>query len=276
MNKEQKRNNSVYMHKFPNNKLYIGKTSREPTKRWGINGNKYSKTSQPLMYRAIQKYGWENIEHIILFKNLTWEDASKKEMELIKKYKTNCRDYGYNITDGGDGTSGKSHTEEAKKKISDSHKGKYKTDETKMILSELASISVVQIDKNTFEKIKQWDSQKEAGKSLNIPANNISTCCNRIKNRKTAGGYIWMFKEEYDSIPGNILYDTIKNIYQDNRLNTHVKKKILQINKDNLDIINIWDSIASVSKELNYNSGNICMCCKNKLKTYKGFIWKYA
>lgn len=62
------------------------------------------------MYNAIQKYGWENIEHIILKENLSFEDATDLEKVLIKKYKTNCRrygnNYGYNMTDGGEGTLG--------------------------------------------------------------------------------------------------------------------------------------------------------------------------
>ena len=43
-----------------------------PEKRWGINGNNYK--SSPHFYAAIQKYGWDNFEHNILFENLNYEE----------------------------------------------------------------------------------------------------------------------------------------------------------------------------------------------------------
>ena len=109
------------MHVFPNGKKYIGITSKTPNGRWE-GGTGYNQIRQPMMYNAIQKYGWENVEHIILFKNLSYEEASQKEIELIAKYKTNCRkygsDYGFNMTDGGDGTTGHVVSEETKQKMS--------------------------------------------------------------------------------------------------------------------------------------------------------------
>lgn len=44
--------------------------------------------------------------------------------------------------------------------------------------------------------IKEYSSMKEAAILNNIKLNNISCCCNHIKNYKTAGGYIWKFKED--------------------------------------------------------------------------------
>lgn len=62
------------------------------------------------MRNAINKYGWNNIEHVILFEGLTQEEACNKEIELIAEYKTNIHrygnKYGYNMTDGGEGTFG--------------------------------------------------------------------------------------------------------------------------------------------------------------------------
>lgn len=52
------------------------------------------------------------------------------------------------------------------------------------------------------------------------------------------------------------------------------RKPILQYTKEG-EFIREWDSITTVSKELNLNKVNICMCCKKKLKTAYGFIWRY-
>ena len=47
----------VYVHVFPNNKKYFGITSKRPNARWE-GGTGYDKEHQPVMYNAIQKYGW--------------------------------------------------------------------------------------------------------------------------------------------------------------------------------------------------------------------------
>jgi len=118
----------VYMHIFPNNKKYIGITKMEPEKRW-LNGKGYTKcgTRNSSMANAVNKYGWDNIKHLILFENLTFEEANKKEKQLISLYKTNCcrygNKYGYNSTDGGDGQYGHKMSLEARKKLSENHKG---------------------------------------------------------------------------------------------------------------------------------------------------------
>ena len=103
----------VYVHLFPNGKRYIGITSKRPKARWE-SGTGY-KEGSPIR-NAINKYGWDNIEHIILFEGLTQEEACDKEIELIAKYKTNIyrygNEYGYNMTDGGEGTVGHKLSEE--------------------------------------------------------------------------------------------------------------------------------------------------------------------
>jgi group I intron endonuclease len=117
----------VYKHVFPNGKLYFGITSKAPNKRWQ-NGTGYDSKHQPVVYNAIKKYGWENIKHIIMVDNISYSEACEKEQALIKKYKTNCKrygnDYGYNMTDGGEGTLGHKVSKETKLKMSKARTGK--------------------------------------------------------------------------------------------------------------------------------------------------------
>ena len=76
----------VYAHKNKiNKKIYIGITGQKPERRWR-NGQGY-KTST-YFYNAIQKYGWDNFEHIILQFNLTQQEAEEKEKYYIQKYNT--------------------------------------------------------------------------------------------------------------------------------------------------------------------------------------------
>lgn len=139
---------SVYIHTFPNDKKYVGITSWKPELRWGTNGANYK---NPYMVNAIKKYGWSNVKHEIVAENLTAEQASQMEIELIKKYNSADRKYGYNISLGGieckicsDETKeklrkaniGKIMSEESKKKISDFNRGKHITEETRKHMSE--------------------------------------------------------------------------------------------------------------------------------------------
>lgn len=138
---------SVYIHTFPNGKRYIGVTSWKPELRWGTNGCNYK---NPYMINAIKKYGWDNITHEIVAKNLTVDQASQMEIELIQKYNSADKRYGYNISLGGieskicseqtkeklrQANLGKIMSEESKKKISDFQRGQKRTDKTRLNMS---------------------------------------------------------------------------------------------------------------------------------------------
>ena len=139
MKKETKQSNDfkVYMHiNKINNKKYIGVTSLELHRRWGYNGegylhkNKDGEYTQPLMARAILKYGWDGFDHEVIAEGLTEEEANKLEKSLIDEYKTNDPNFGYNIREGG-GASGHL-SDETKKKLSKSLTGKFVGDKNPM------------------------------------------------------------------------------------------------------------------------------------------------
>lgn len=111
-------NFTVYKHTAPNNKIYIGITCRDVNRRWQ-NGKNYKSSAH--FNSAIKKYGWDNIAHEILFTGLSKDDAERKEIELIEFYQSNNPLFGYNIESGGHVFR---HTEETKRKISESNKGR--------------------------------------------------------------------------------------------------------------------------------------------------------
>lgn len=90
---------TVYCLRFPNNKMYIGITSKDPTERWH-NGHGYHHSQ--VMSRAIKKYGWENVDKEILLTGLTKEEATSIEIGLIKQYQLTNHDHGYNTSIGGE------------------------------------------------------------------------------------------------------------------------------------------------------------------------------
>ena len=203
---------TVYQHKNKiNGKIYIGITSRNPEERWGNNGCNYK--SSPHFYAAIQKYGWDNFEHNILFINLTKEQACLKEQELIREFNSMNREFGYNSTSGGEffvmneetkqkisqsmmgnqNNLGHICSEEKKKKISESQKGRQLTEEHREKLSQAAKQRHVPCSEEKKQKLSQnypnkrkvyceelniiFNSVQECARYINAPATNISKVC---------------------------------------------------------------------------------------------------
>lgn len=86
----------VYEHVFPNGKKYIG-ISSNAEKRWR-NGKGYE--TQGKIAKAIQSYGWENIQHNVIADNLSAEQAGDIEKYLIAELDT--INNGYNTSIGGE------------------------------------------------------------------------------------------------------------------------------------------------------------------------------
>lgn len=198
---------SVYIHIFKNGKVYIGITKRNPKERWK-NGKGYKRNI--VLYKAIEKYGWENIEHKVLYSNLTKEEAEQKEIELIAKYNSTNHKFGYNVDNGGNciGT----HSLKTRKKLSEINKGKKLSQETiekmrkRMIgnkynlgkkindekkekLRKINSKKVRQLDLEG-NYIKTYNSTREAQRDLQIQ--HICEVCNG--KRKSIGGYKWEYE----------------------------------------------------------------------------------
>ena len=125
-----------------NGKQYVGITN-EPERR--LTEHKCGRGSK-LVFQAIKKYGFENFKVEFVFEG-SEEQAAQMETKLIKQLDTMAHK-GYNLTEGGEGSwgcipsnetrkkmrkaklgslnfmHGRTHTEEARKKISEGHKGK--------------------------------------------------------------------------------------------------------------------------------------------------------
>lgn len=169
----------IYFHKNKiNNKLYIGITSKDPKVRWHLDGSGYQ--NQPKFFNAIKKYGWDNFEHSVLIKGLTFEEAKIIEKELIKKY--NTKNNGYNSTDGGEGIIGFHHSEETKMKMSLSSMGKDPTNNRPVRCLELQKV---------------FESARQAAKEFNIAPSTITRVCQKIK--PTTAGFHWCYEDKYNS-----------------------------------------------------------------------------
>lgn len=216
---------SVYLHIFPNGKVYVGITGQKPHARWGKDGNGYKYNR---LASAIAKYGWNNIQHRILFSGLTSKEAGDIEKKLIAVFCSSDSKNGYNAQSGGwtghtwemseEGRNnirrskigsknpmyGKKHTPEWKAMISEINTGKKLSEETltKMRAAqnnrseetlkrmsdahEFEMTSVIQVE--TGRKFK---SVTEASKATGVSPSNLVACCKG--RRHTTGGYHWCY-----------------------------------------------------------------------------------
>lgn len=146
----------VYKHTCPNGKVYIGITSLEPEKRWN-KGRGYSNNYH--FFNAIIKYGWDNIDHSILHRDLPQSVAQSIEAQLIAQYHSNNPQYGYNCTVGGE-------------------------------ISVIKHKAVAQYDKDG-NLIATYKSLKEACSHTGANNGSVSNVC--TGKRKTANGFIWKY-----------------------------------------------------------------------------------
>lgn len=170
---------TVYMHLFPNGKRYIGITGQKPEQRWRVNGNGYK--PQKLIRRAIQKYGWDNIEHIIVAKDLTITDASVLEKELIKKYNTTNPHFGYNQSIGGENSPiGVKRSDETKKKLSVAHIGQIHNKGRRLTEEQRQHLREINLGKKHTEKTKKKISEKNKGqKPTEFAIKRAKEACNK-------------------------------------------------------------------------------------------------
>ena len=272
----EERNYTVYMHICPNDKRYIGITKLKPQERWR-NGKSYK--SCVLFNKAIQKYGWGNIKHKILFEHLSKQEAENKEIELIAYYKSNQKEYGYNIANGGNCVG--SVSDETKKKISiktkeamsnpeirkklsiaqhnriSPLKGRKLSEEHKRKLKEASRKSM--LGRHHSEESKQKMREKALGRKLSEETKEKIRIAN--KNRIIS-------KETREKISkaqkGHIGYN--KGCISPRR------KKVLCI-----EINTIYDSLMIAGKETNISIGHISQCCNNVYgrKTAGDYHWQY-
>lgn len=244
-------NYKVYKHTFPNGKVYIGITRyKKCYLRWK-RGEGY--ISQPFMYNAIKKYGWENIKHEVLFEDLTKEKAEQKEIELIAFYKSNERKFGYNIQRGGlksgdlsergrkilsekmIGNNNPMKNNETKKRVIEKLKGRKLSKERCKELSENSPRKRKIICINTGEV---FDSITLASKKYGIDKSSIINTCN--KKRYSAGGYRFCYIENFgvDNDRKNKTYKKVKCIEENKVFNSIYEACIYCVGKKTTNISN--------------------------------------
>lgn len=148
-----------------NSKCYVGKTRYELVKRWKAHIRiANSKSAKYHFHLAIKKHGVESFIPSILAFCKTEEDATSEEKFWIKKLNSNNRIFGYNMSDGGESHHYHPTSIETRLKMSNTKKGKKFTEEHKRKLSESGKGK----HDHKLEKHPGWGSKRTPEQRKNI------------------------------------------------------------------------------------------------------------
>lgn len=100
-------------------KSYIGQTINDLNLRLANHKSCKSNPHLPIS-RAINKYGWNNVEVEVIFESEDIEQLNEKEIYYIEKFETRNQERGYNIREGGKNSP---LTKEMIENISRKHRG---------------------------------------------------------------------------------------------------------------------------------------------------------
>lgn len=230
----------IYRHKnLITGQSYVGQTCQNINNRWK-SGNGYKK--QEKFWKAIEEYGWDNFEHIILEENLSENEVDKKEQYWITFY--DCVKNGYNSNSGGH------HyipSEETKEKVRQANLGEKNPNYGKPRSEE------------TKEKIRQSNlGQKRSPEAIehNRQARLGKKLSEEHKNNISKG------------LKGHIIPEDVKEKIKKSQPS---KKSVICIETGQ-----IFETVSDAAKWANLSgSAHICAVCKGTRKTAGGYHWKY-
>ncbi len=241
----------VYCHTNKiNGKKYFGITGMKPERRWQ-NGNGYRNNRHFSL--AIKKYGWDNFSHDILFENLTKEQAEDKEVYLIKLYRTNERQFGYNISNGGEARGKQS--QETRALLSVLAKERYKTQNNPMYNRHHTELSKMKMSMALKGRIIDEQTRKKlsaAGKG-------------RIVSQETRDKLSIALKGRPSKLKG-----VPRSAETREKISCSKKKRVVCLNDNN-----VFSSIMEASVYYGVDNSAIGKICKGKKKSIKGLVFAF-
>lgn len=287
----------VYRHVSPSNKVYVGIT-KDIKSRWGKNGQGYlgkeknGKYTHWLFAPAILKYGWENFSHEILFENINEISAKMVEEDLIFYYKKENKSY--NIADSSFNCSYINNqipiiqltydleivaeftsSAEAGRILNapstnitravrnkNSCKGFYWIYKTE--LDQLKTIefkpntSIYQLDPNTKQVIKKFNSISDAAKLFDVTPDAIG---NAIVRKSKSVGFYWIKEKDLNNI-SNIDWKLSAEVAQAQGLKITIENISTGEQKS-------FQSINAMSRWLGYKSSIAYYASPNNMRGWK-------
>jgi group I intron endonuclease len=275
----------IYKITSPTGKVYIGQTF-DSRVRFGTYKRMDRVSIGVKLYNSLKKHGVGN--HSFAMIHTLPADVSQSVMNDYERlYIRQYHDCGVellNLTEGGEGSRGYKHTDDARKIMKAKAVGRIAGDKNpnygkglcgknnpmfgkkrpKELLDKLLGVNqkaVVQYSLSG-EVIKIYPSIAEASRITGLRVANISSICCKRPECKTAGGFAWRFK-------GDPFGEVVNKNFA----------PILQFTRDGV-FIKEWPSIKEAMIALGLNKTDPSHICarasgKGRGKTAYGFIWKY-
>ena len=247
-----------------NGKVYIGSSLNLKTRiQKHFADLKNNKHHSVHLQRAYNKYGinsfkyeilefiYFNEDRLVLKKELL--DREQYWMDIFQSYKEN---FGYNICEKADSNLGTKRSDEEKRKMSESRKGKKRNAEASnnirngVILAR--GIRVINLDTNRI-----FECIAEANRFYNINVNIKNTC---LGHKGKAGGYRWAFASKDNKI--------IPYVY--NSKKSKLFKKIINITTGR-----VFNSISEAAIEYKVLPSTIIRVCQGKTYSCVGYRFAY-
>lgn len=239
----------------PTQKEYIGKTTRKFAQRLVQHRCKSKDSSLPI-YNAARKYGWDSFIMAEVFQSDDESILFQKEQEYIAKRNT-IFPFGYNMTEGGEGTKGTAHSEKwrigNKRRAQDMGKSVY-----------------------CLETDTVYPSIMDAAKAHKAVSTTISGICNRPDHKSKGYHYCYDTKIEREHLHAlansGELYE-LPITWRCGEKNTSARKVLcVELNK----VFPTMKEAVSFIKKPPSAFTSIVHCCRGKYKTAYGYHWRYA
>lgn len=256
-----------------NNKKYVGQTQQgREERRWREHSVFYVDDNK-ILHNAIKKYGAENFNFTVIETDIPEELIDKQERYYIKYYNTfYLNGQGYNMTEGGQGTHGYTHTEDTKQRIKASNLTAWqriKEEEPERYAQLCLNRSLANKGKPKSEETKQkmsayWQA-RNAGKPIKIKS---------VKNK--------LYKEgnprtgENNPFFGKHFSEKSKELLREAKA-----QKLSPINAYDLQTGRLWKTFrfaTEAAQELNLQASantRILLVCKERKGHAYGYIWRY-
>ena len=230
---------SIYCHITPSGRKYVG-ISCSPVRRWD-NGKNYKHNF--LFDRAIKKYGWDNIQPLILYSGLSVDEAKEIERKLIKEWKLTNHRYGYNISPGANS----SPSLRSRMLMSKARKGKNYCEGR--ILSAETKSKISSSLKEYFKDHKPaFYGRHHSPETINI-----------LKNKVVSEETRQKMKTNHHDVSGK---------------NNPSARPIRQLSMSG-ELLFEYDYAKQAAIKYNIDLSSIIKCCKGKVKSCGGYKWEY-
>lgn len=184
----------VYTITSPEGKIYVGKSKASWRELWKRQRYGEGYKGHAELYADIKKFGWGRFDRECVADKLPPEEASQLEADTIARLDS-LYPNGYNKSSGGDKYYRVVYQTRSDKGIKHNYTmSPEQREQHKQHMRELHGTPVIQCTRDG-EPVKIWQSITEAGEALNIDTGNIAHSAR--KERDTAGGYIWVYVDDY-------------------------------------------------------------------------------